>query len=588
MKPKRSLRIDFLKGLAILAVVYYHFQSVLPYGYLGVELFLVISGYLTMQSIAKEISAGSFSWWRFIINRVVRLWPMVLGVVTLCFVLGYFVMLPDDFENLSQHVIASNFFGNNILSCITTKNYWDIVNLYKPLMHTWYLGVLMQGYVFIATVVLVLKKLCKKHTQKAIGISLLALTVCSLAIYLLPVGSDAQKFYYLPWRLFEILLGGLIAYIPVKPAGKKTQRWLICGQGIAMVLILACLCISADVVPAALRLLTVTGLTAFLLFSFQRTEEKSSALLKPVASVGKVSLSVYLCHQPIVAFMFYSVTDKVNAVTILAYTAVVALMSVIFYYLGERPLGKLPNNRRFAAFAVSLVLCLALTGAAGVVFLNAGVVRDVPELGISTQNVYRGMHAKYCDRPYGWNKDFSSEGKVKVLVIGDSFGRDWANILSESDIADELEISYMFAATGVQPENSQQRIDAADIVFWSTSSGETKLVDMVACNGKNYVVGYKNFGSSNGLIYSRRNTENYFSMSIQLDETAIKNNEILKQHYGEFFVDMLVPVQNADGTIRVFTDTHHFISQDCRHLTQQGAIYYATHMDLSWILDQKG
>ena len=208
MKPKRSLRIDFLKGLAILAVVYYHFQSVLPYGYLGVELFLVISGYLTMQSIAKEISAGSFSWWRFIINRVVRLWPMVLGVVTLCFVLGYFVMLSDDFEILSQHVIASNFFGNNILSCITTKNYWDIVNLYKPLMHTWYLGVLMQGYVFIATVVLVLKKLCKKHTQKAIGISLLALTVCSLAIYLLPVGSDAQKFYYLPWRLFEILLGG--------------------------------------------------------------------------------------------------------------------------------------------------------------------------------------------------------------------------------------------------------------------------------------------------------------------------------------------------------------------------------------------
>lgn len=104
---------------------------------------------------------------------------------------------------------------------------------------------------------------------------------------------------------------------------------------------------------------------------------------------------------------------------------------------------------------------------------------------------------------------------------------------------------------------------------------------------KLYIVGYKNFGSSNGIIYSHRNTEDYFEQTITLDDEVLRNNQILSERYGDHYIDMIGAVQNKDGSVRVFTNDHYFISQDCRHLTKYGAKYYARIMDLSWIVDIK-
>ena len=101
---------------------------------------------------------------------------------------------------------------------------------------------------------------------------------------------------------------------------------------------------------------------------------------------------------------------------------------------------------------------------------------------------------------------------------------------------------------------------------------------------KVYIVGYKSFGSSNGIIYSHRNADDYFEQTIALDEKVLQNNRILREQYGEHYIDMIGAVQEQDGTVRVFTDDHYFISQDCRHLTKYGAQYYARILDLSWIL----
>ena len=100
-----------------------------------------------MKTIDNAMHRNIFRYWRFLVGRVARLWPLVLIMAALALGVGVFVMLPDDLENLSESVIASNVFANNVLSCITTKNYWDIANVFKPLMHTWYIGVLMQAYV---------------------------------------------------------------------------------------------------------------------------------------------------------------------------------------------------------------------------------------------------------------------------------------------------------------------------------------------------------------------------------------------------------------------------------------------------------
>ena len=95
---------------------------------MGVDIFLVVSGYFMMKSIIRAMRENRFSYWKYLKGRIARLWPMILITAAIALGVGAFTMLPDNFENLSQSVIASNVFANNVLSYITTGNYWDVVN----------------------------------------------------------------------------------------------------------------------------------------------------------------------------------------------------------------------------------------------------------------------------------------------------------------------------------------------------------------------------------------------------------------------------------------------------------------------------
>ena len=138
-------------------------------------------------------------------------------------------------------------------------------------------------------------------------------------------------------------------------------------------------------------------------------------------------------------------------------------------------------------------------------------------------------------------------------------------------------------------EDNKDRLLEADVVFRTFSSSTADIDDdlpNIVPDDKLYIVGYKNFGSSNGIIYSQRKTEDYFDQTIALDDEVLRNNQILSERYGDHYIDMIGAVQDKDGLVRVFTDDRHFISQDCRHLTKFGAQYYARIMDLSWITEK--
>lgn len=171
---KRSTRknsIDLLKGIAIIAVVFYH-MGLLESGYLGVDVFFVIAGFLTVSSIYRKLEDGSFSYWSYIRKKITRLLPLILIASAVCLVVGFILWLPDDYENLSESVIASTFFSNNILSGTTTGNYWDTSNAFKPLMHMWYLGILMEFYIIAPILMKVFRLVAiknNKNTKKIIG-----------------------------------------------------------------------------------------------------------------------------------------------------------------------------------------------------------------------------------------------------------------------------------------------------------------------------------------------------------------------------------------------------------------------------------
>lgn len=583
----RNLRIDALKGIAIIAVVLYHFGGgYLTFGYLGVDIFFVVSGYFMMKGIAKAMQENSFNYWRFITGKIARLWPMVLLCTAIALGVGLFVMLPDDLENLSESVIASNVFANNILACITTRNYWDVANVFKPLMHTWYVGVLMQAYVILPLIYAGVFKAAKRN-MNAVKVSVMAVTVLSLAAYILPMASTAEKFYYLPFRAFEITLGSLIAFAKPRKIAKKTQYAV---EAICLAVILLLICVNIEIPAASLKLLLVVCATAILTYVFANTEEKLNWFVRALSGVGKASLSIYLCHQVIIAYMFYAVTERTDLIALLLFSAVVAGISALFYFGVERQIGRTVKKNVLIVLIPSVVLCLLTSVVSGVLYLHAGVIRDVPELGIDKTNVHRGMHAEYCDVPYSWDRDFESTDKVKVVVIGDSFGRDFANVLNESDIAEQIEISYIYPRTKDVYDDYKERLSEADVVFRTFSVSKVDIEDNlpdIVPDDKMYIVGYKNFGTSNGMIYVHRGSDDYFDQSVTLSDEVLENDKVLSEQYGDHYIDMIKPVQNEDGSIRVFTDDQHFISQDCRHLTQYGAKYYAKILDLQWITDMK-
>lgn len=585
--------VDILKGIAIIAVVFYH-VGWLSTGYLGVDVFFAVNGFFIVPSLMVKISGDGFSYWKWLLRRVMRLWPLVLLISAICLGVGFMGMLPDDFENLSQSVIASDLMSQNILSAITTRNYWDAVNEYKPLMHFWYIGILIQFYVVIPLVLIVIKRCCDswrldyiRGAKNCIWI----LSIGSLLLYLAPAVPQEYKFYSLPCRLFELLAGGL-AGIYLNGKDDKRIHPLAGLWGMVAVVLLF---VSAWYLPKEVgEIDAVNGqmaevflvpqnvlllLTVFFACCLLSKDNSGSFPIKGfrwLAFVGKMSFGIFAWHQVLLAFYRYFITDEMSAGFVLLLWGMTLFLSVLTYYGIEQRFK--PAWRYFVACVFVMVLTVI---PAGWVYLKAGVIRDVPELNLKKGDGRRGMFAQYCDRIYAYNHDFPRQAnenrekrKVNVLVEGVSFGRDFANVLLESVYADKINLSYIYE----HDEKYIQRYAECDYLF--TFSNKPDVPRYVWANldpqAEVYGLGPKNFGACNGEIYQHRFEEDYVKQTVDINPNFYLLNEEWRMAWGtEHYIDFLKLSSTADGRIRVFTEDGKFISMDCRHLTQEGARWFA-------------
>jgi len=580
--------IDVLKAFAIIAVVLYH-TGLLTFGYLGVDLFLVVAGFLTTKSLyAKMITpeksvGGNELYMKFEISRIIRLLPPLLVAGIICMLLGYFVMLPDDYENLSQSVIATNGFGNNILSAITTKNYWDISNEYKPLMHTWYVGVVMQFYL-VYPLLFSFARLDKKDSKKTLLTIVSTLAVVSLLIYF-STTNTAERFYFLPSRFFEFAAGGIAALIYTPKEDKPFGKGYVY---LCYVLLLALMFINTEMMPAIIRLVAVVSLSCVVLCS-QNVLENNITGHTVLAKIGAASYSIFIWHQILLAFYRYAISSVFTIGSYAIFLVGTALLSWLSYKFIEKGATKALKSKsaKLILYSSTALVFLALNAFAGFIYMRAGVVRDVPELYIRKNDIHRGMHAEYCDRGYQYDKPFTSD-KLHWYVIGNSFGRDFVNVILESPISDKVEISY---STDTNFSKEKERFSNADRVFLSSMGLNEDLVTeveiMCLANGLNrdqmVIVGEKNFGECNGQIYARRNDTDYFNQYIEVEdyERYIIRNKQYSLLYNTRYIDLMSMVTNRDDKVRVFTPDHHFMSADCRHLSKGGAEYFAQKID--WI-----
>lgn len=567
-KPYRK-EIDGLRAIAVVSVILFHF-GYLPKGYLGVDIFFVISGYLITDILYRESGEDRPFIRQFYLRRVRRIIPLMLFVMLAVFAAGLLVMLPDDLENLSQSIVATGFFSNNILLWLTTTNYWNLANEYKPLMHTWSLGVEEQFYLLYPLLFLIFSATRKKYIVPA----LVVLSLLSL-LFFLGTKSQAVKFYGIQYRFFELALGGVSAIVLQKRS--LAPLW----RSLSLVVIFTILFLPGLSADASLLIIV----SASVLFLNVKTEDKVTGWVvgNPVMTgLGRISFSLYMWHQPVLAFTRYTLTADYSVSHALIMLAVIVVLSVMSYLWIEQPF----RNRQ----RTSTRNLLAITGGTGFililsalyVYASKGVIRDVPELDEYRNQVQLKLsrsgekNIMYNSRIYDLNKPFSSRGKIKILLIGDSFARDWANVLLEAYVDREIEISY--TVTPEEAPDIATRFRQADFIFFSElkreeldSLSERYPID----SAKVWNVGTKSFGEHNGIFYKHRKEPGYCLTRTRLAGKFIEKNELLGKQWGDRYINLIAMVEDKEHEVPVFTPDCRFISQDGHHFTIAGAKYFA-------------
>lgn len=577
MEKKYRHDLDLLKGLAIIAVVLYH-AGWCKSGYLGVDLFLVLNGYLVVPKVMNEIEEGRFRYFSFLEKRIFRLLPLVLLVSGLSLAIGYWGMLPNDFRFLSEETVAASTFMNNVLQAITTQNYWAAI-YQKVLMHTWFLGVLFQFYVVFPLLMLLVRRQMK--------VMLIVLTLLSLLLYLLPVDNIGNKYYLLPYRFFEISIGGVVA---IRTTKVSTSLKYISLCGLLFMIFFGAFMIGERAMPYNLTggtntiresflprevLVLLTVLFAILSCLQNRTENKWSDLAchsKVIAPLGRMSLSVFLWHQPLFAFYRYFFADELSADVLICLIVVVFLLSVFTYYFIEKRITISKVSRLYLILSFVIVNAFALW-----IYQKGGIVRDIPELDIREGETDPMFLEQYTDRIYQYDHEFSQDNsRKKILVIGNSFARDFANILLESSVADSIQLSYHYDFESC-PLNRIHQCDRIYFFGWKHEVPEM-VWQKLSPHAEIWGIGTKNHGTGNGIFYKYRHQKNYYAQRTVIKEDYYHVNRLLRDEWQSHYVDLLSLTLLPDSTVPVFTPDHHFITYDGRHLTPSGARYYASLM----------
>ncbi len=298
--------IDGLRALAVLPVILFHggFAG-FGGGYIGVDVFFVISGYLITGILLQEQTTGQLSLSRFYARRARRILPALLLVLTACVPAAWFLMTPAALDEFAKSLLAVLAFASN-LWFFATSGYFDTANELKPLLHTWSLAVEEQYYLLFPLFLML-----ARHWRRHLKIAVLAvLSVASLALADWTCTREpAFAFYWLPTRLWELLLGALLAFWarerPEPGGARGVQRW-----GAELAALLGLVAIGVSVVaftddtpfPGLHALLPTVGTALLLAFGTADTLAGRLLSTRVLVRVGLISYSAYLWHQPLFAF----------------------------------------------------------------------------------------------------------------------------------------------------------------------------------------------------------------------------------------------------------------------------------------------
>lgn len=370
--------IDGLRAVAILSVTAYHLD-ISPFGggYVGVDVFFVISGYLITRIIYQDIRNRSFSYTGFYERRIRRIFPALFAVFLFSSAIAYCIFLPKDFQTFFQSLIAATLFGSNLLFW-KTAGYFDSAAELKPLLHTWSLSIEEQFYLFYPFLLFLITRLPLRWAFAvlfaAAGISLF------LSEYFLH-GQSPSVFYLLHFRAWELLTGALLALEVLPPPGSRPVKEAFSLLGLSAIGYGVFAFNDQTLFPGARALFPCIG-AALIIYADSQKRTFVGRLLgsKPAVAIGLVSYSLYLWHWPLIVFAKYYTIRPFFDYEKIALLLASGLLAVFSWKYIERPFrgknGLFSKKQLFGVAAIMMAGFVAI-GLAG--HLRRGFPGRLPE-----------------------------------------------------------------------------------------------------------------------------------------------------------------------------------------------------------------
>jgi peptidoglycan/LPS O-acetylase OafA/YrhL len=414
--------INSLRAVAVLAVVLFHFQIPgFSGGFVGVDVFFVISGFLMTAIIFGKTRTGQFSLLKFYLDRARRIIPALACVcLSVLFVTAFF-LLPSEYKILGQHVATSISFLSNF-AYWHESGYFDTASRGKWLLHTWSLSIEWQLYIVYPIAIIFFNKVASDRVTRLamIGICIL----CFLLSGIVSSRSQVTAFYLLPTRAWEMLAGGLVFLYPFDFS--STIRRVIQATGLAIIAFSIFFFTSSNVWPGWLAAVPVMG-TAMV----TAANRKELVLLKSpsVQFLGKISYSVYLWHWPIVVFLAYFDKDHKPAFIVAGLICSVLLGFASFSFVEVRfknwTIRAFYESRLRGCFAFASIIAVIGSLGTGAFLLNGLPSRVPVAVRVADyESQDRNPLARRCFIRSGIRSPgcvMGGNGKdVRVIVIGDS------------------------------------------------------------------------------------------------------------------------------------------------------------------------
>jgi peptidoglycan/LPS O-acetylase OafA/YrhL len=608
--------IDGLRAISVISVILYHFNiDMFSGGFVGVDMFFVISGFLITQLIHSHIQSNSFAFPAFYIRRAKRLFPALLFTIIISYLIAFYNFTPEDFSRFSGAAVTA-LIGLSNFYYLGESGYFDSSIQIKPLLHTWSLGVEEQFYLFWPLLLVFLHKNIPHKSHVFVILTIVCISIISTE-YLMQFYMNAM-FFLMPFRVFEFGLGAILVWVIRYQPSKKMYSGIIGVVGLSLIVYSITTFTKDTIFPGYNALLPCIGAV---LIIYSGTKNYLTIILANVFSVhiGKISYSLYLAHWPVIVFYSYQ-RSNINSTFVFSEVALLLLVTyviaIFMFTFIETPFREKQKVEEVSPkiYYLGILFSMALIFISSLSWYQAGWVWRFQDLSETVKVELQPKEGKL--RQYAYRKilkldkgGFKNNGKTKVLVIGDSQAGDFINMMYENKFDNFIDFSSIVIDSRCQPlltpdielveyigdkyrsKCKRQRekimnsskLDEADVIVlgaswrsWGIKYLPETIMILKKKTTEIFVVGLKMQSVSGQTFLIRNNIrgELYKVSAQKRHQVTKKRNKVLRDGSGKktySYVDVEILFCKNKEACLVVTPEGKVIFYDRNHLTPEGA-----------------